>query len=101
MEVGFSDVRCTIFETRAAPPFARPNNCSAAWGHEFSMGNRGPAQMMCSPFPKGPSSAQSVMPYGTNQNFGGITCSSTTSGLECRNQDGHGFFLSRGALRVF
>jgi hypothetical protein len=32
---------------------------------------------------------------------GGITCTSSEKGLECRNGDGHGFFLSKGKQELF
>ena len=42
-----------------------------------------------------------VLAYGTSTRFGGITCTSRTTGLTCRNRDGHGFFLSRERWRSF
>ena len=33
--------------------------------------------------------------YGSTWSRGGIVCRSRTTGLRCRNQDGHGFLLSR------
>jgi hypothetical protein len=42
-----------------------------------------------------------VLGYGTSTTFGGITCTSRTSGLTCRNRDRHGFFLSRESWRTF
>lgn len=35
--------------------------------------------------------------YGHTWRKGGYTCTSTTSGLTCRNDAGHGFFLSRAS----
>jgi Family of unknown function (DUF6636) len=42
-----------------------------------------------------------VLGYGRTWSAGGITCSSATSGLTCRNRAGHGFFLSRERWRSF
>ena len=42
-----------------------------------------------------------VLRYGRKTTFGGITCSSATIGLTCRNRAGHGFFLSRQRWRTF
>lgn len=36
-----------------------------------------------------------VAAYGETGRFGAISCTSSQKGLECRNRDGHGFFLSR------
>jgi hypothetical protein len=38
-----------------------------------------------------------VLAYGQTWRKGGYSCSSTTSGLTCRNGAGHGFFLSRAS----
>jgi hypothetical protein len=42
-----------------------------------------------------------VLRYGTKIKIEGITCSSATTGLTCRNRSGHGFFLSRQHWRTF
>jgi len=42
-----------------------------------------------------------VLRYGRKVTFGGITCSSATAGLTCRNRAGHGFFLARERWRTF
>jgi Family of unknown function (DUF6636) len=43
----------------------------------------------------------SVLAYGSSTHFGAITCTSATTGVTCRNRDGHGFFLSRASWRRF
>ena len=42
-----------------------------------------------------------VLGYGRTWSAGGISCSSATAGLTCRNRAGHGFFLSRERWRTF
>jgi hypothetical protein len=42
-----------------------------------------------------------VLGYGTTWRRGGFVCSSSRSGLECRNGSGHGFFLSRQSWHAF
>ena len=42
-----------------------------------------------------------VLAYGRSWSGGGITCTSATTGLTCRNRVGHGFFLSRQSWRTF
>nr|WP_297971004.1 DUF6636 domain-containing protein [uncultured Amaricoccus sp.] len=39
--------------------------------------------------------------YGRALDFRDIFCQSSRNGLECRNADGHGFFLSRARQSVF
>jgi hypothetical protein len=42
-----------------------------------------------------------VLAYGSSWRHGGFVCISRTSGLECRNGSGHGFFLSRQSWHAF
>jgi hypothetical protein len=42
-----------------------------------------------------------VLGYGRTWSLGGISCTSETTGLTCKNRLGHGFFLSRGRWRMF
>jgi hypothetical protein len=42
-----------------------------------------------------------VLRYGTKIRFGGIRCTSETTGLTCRNRNEHGFFISRERWRMF
>jgi hypothetical protein len=45
--------------------------------------------------------AAKVLAYGSAVRIGGISCTSATAGLSCRNRSGHGFFLSRERWRMF
>ncbi len=42
-----------------------------------------------------------VLGYGKTWRGGGLSCSSASTGLTCRNTRGHGFFLSRERWRTF
>lgn len=97
---GGSDLTCTIIEKGGTPPRARPASCAADWGHTFFMNDTGPVRMICEPLNRA-RGAQHQAEYGVTGEFGGIVCHSSTTGLECRNDDGHGFFLSRAVQRVF
>lgn len=95
-----SDIYCTIHERSGPPAAPRPSGCNSDWGHNFFMLNRGAVQIMCEP--KGPNhEAFERAEYGVTGRFGGFACTSSKKGLECRNEDGHGFFLSRASQRVF
>jgi surface antigen len=48
-----------------------------------------------------PASIDNAVKYGGTVKYEGIACRSSTNGLECRNADGHGFFLSRARQSVF
>jgi hypothetical protein len=99
-----ADINCTIFERSAPPPTSRSANCNDALGYEFSMHDQGAVTTKCGPtgrLSSSPSSGNNAVRYGDTVKFGRIVCRSSTSGLECRNADGHGFFLSRGRQSVF
>ncbi|WP_217359381.1 DUF6636 domain-containing protein [Ruegeria arenilitoris] len=99
-ELNGSDIYCTIIERRGTPAMPRPADCQSDWGHDFFILNTGPVQMMCQPLNRN-RDGFSRAEYGATGEFGGFTCHSSKKGLECRNQDGHGFFLSRAVQRVF
>lgn len=100
VDIGISDLTCTIIERYGAPAAPRPPGCAADWGHVFFMNNRGPVYMKCEPLDRS-RNAHYQFEYGTSDAFGGINCHSSGKGLDCRNQDGHGFFLSRAQQLVF
>ncbi|MGR3322304.1 MAG: DUF6636 domain-containing protein [Pseudooceanicola sp.] len=95
-----SDLSCTIVNRQGPPAMPQPAGCGHPWGHVFFMLNRGPARVVCEPIYDSPG-AQDTAEYGVTGRFGGFTCLSSTSGLRCVNEDGHGFFLSRRSQSVF
>lgn len=100
LEHGGSDIHCTIINREGPPAAPRPATCGSDWGHEFQMGNRGPVQMVCAPLNRN-KGGHDRADYGVTGRFGGFVCLSETTGLTCRNEDGHGFFLSRRSQQVF
>ena len=98
-DFGGSDIECTIFQ-RSAPMPQFPA-CPVNRGISVLMQNRGGVKVNCIPAGKRPTGGQHVAEYGVEGNFGGFTCFSATSGLQCRNEDGHGFHLSRKNQSVF
>src|SRR3954452_15497664 len=42
-----------------------------------------------------------TLAYGTSAKLGPFTCTSQTTGLTCKNRQGHGFFVSVQSQRVF
>lgn len=97
---GGSDIECTIIERHGPPAAPRPADCSDDWGHSFFMRDRGPARVLCQPLDRG-RGGHDRAEYGVTGEFGGFTCHSARTGLECRNRDGHGFFLSRARQSIF
>jgi hypothetical protein len=52
--------------------------------------------------PQGPSFDHApVLGYGKSWRWNGMSCTSAFAGLTCRNQSGHGFFMSRAKTRLF
>lgn len=95
-----SDIHCTIIERSGSPAAPRPTGCDLDWGHAFYMKEKGPAQLLCEKLDRNKDGFDRAE-YGVTGEFGGFTCSSSAKGLECRNLDGHGFFLSRGRQTIF
>ncbi len=100
LEVDGSDIRCVVIERGGPPAAPRPAWCASDWGHVFFMRNRGLVEMSCEPLDRS-RYAQETAEYGVTGEFGGLTCLSTREGLNCVNEDGRGFFLSRGSQRAF
>ncbi len=97
-----ASISCVIVETSAPPPQARPAGCTANWGHSFSLDETGPVRMDCvGDGSLRKSTYSQVADYGVAGSFGRINCLSQTNGFQCTNASGHGFFLSRRALRVY
>jgi len=99
-EADTSDIVCTIIDRSGPPARPRPVDCAADWGHTFAMLDTGPVAMLCEPLRRDKGGYDRAE-YGVTGRFGGFTCLSESSGLTCRNEDGHGFSLSRARQTVF
>lgn len=96
-----ADIECTIHERSGPPAKPKPAGCSGGWGYRFSMRARGVVTSECGRPDPGEMSGGNALPYDDTVRLGGFVCLSTKSGLNCRNADGHGFFLSRRQQSVF
>lgn len=100
-----TEMRCDIRETSATPP-PKPRNCRFDWGSSYVV-TPGPraGRGVCVSDTVLPSPGQRIriLKYGTSVAFGmrAIVCTSRTTGLTCRTKAGHGFTLSREAIRLF
>ncbi|MGE5272665.1 MAG: DUF6636 domain-containing protein [Verrucomicrobiota bacterium] len=103
---GSASMECGIRSGLKPPP--KPIHCGAGDPNDKRVGltETGPARpVLCAGDP-GPLLPQvqataRVLGYSSTIRIGGITCSSATTGLTCRNRAGHGFFLSRQNWRTF
>lgn len=98
--VEFTAIGCNIIEFSGPHPQPQPASCNQSWGHSFYMEGRGEVVMECREVPQRVNYTD-VAPYGVSASFGDITCISESTGLTCRNLDGHGFRLSRGTREIF
>lgn len=96
-----SDIECTIYQRSEPARVAALSGCPLSRGVTFFMFNRGGVQARCAPPGARPTGTQGVAEYNVEGKFGGFTCYSATTGLQCRNEDGHGFHLSRRNQQVF
>ncbi len=95
-----SDLSCTIIERSGSPALPRPADCQSDWGHDFFMTDTGAVRMLCQPLRISRNGFDRA-DYGVTGRFGGFVCHSSQRGLECKNEVGHGFFLSRAVQKIF
>jgi len=91
-------MRCDLRSLAAFPP--RPADCDLEWGDAFQLPASGRAFRLC----HGDTAANPALPtlgYGATWTWNGLDCLAETSGLTCRNPQGHGFRLSRAIQQVF
>jgi hypothetical protein len=89
-------VRCDISERSWSPP-QRPADCPSEvdFGQGLELPASGAARFVCAgDTVLGDTSAQ-VLDYGSSSRIGSITCTSAESGMQCANESGGSFSLSR------
>jgi hypothetical protein len=98
--VGGGLARCDIQEHTWTPPPA-PASCIDFYGYGVEVIGGHPGEYTCSGdsvfAPTSP-----VLQYGDKITKNRFTCTSKTSGMRCSNRNsGHGFFISRDAVKLF
>jgi len=101
---GVASMECGIKSGLKPPP--RRIHCLAGDPNDKrvslrSTGRAAPVLCAGDPGPFLVESKARVLAYGRTWSAGGISCSSRTIGLTCRNRSGRGFFLSRQSWRTF
>jgi hypothetical protein len=94
---GDAVLRCDI-RTFTYPRPKKPASCPLDYGDSLSLSESGRARWTCHgdtalPPPRG--TGFRTIKYGATWQSGSFTCTSRVTALECRNDDGHGFRLSR------
>jgi hypothetical protein len=95
----YNEARCDIHQhTFHAPP--KPASCQFDWGQSLMVHHR--ARWACVSDPATGSLHVPTLGYGQSKTLGHIRCTSRRTGMVCRNlSTGHGFKLSRAAVRLF
>lgn len=89
-------VRCDIAEKQWSPG-ERPADCPTEvdYGQGLTLPASGPATLVCAGDTVLGDTGAQVLDYGSSSRIGSITCTSAESGMECENESGGSFSLSR------
>ncbi|SHE61453.1 hypothetical protein SAMN05444273_10260 [Litoreibacter ascidiaceicola] len=98
---GSTQMMCNIFRRSGPLALPKPADCTAQWGHAYFITDRGPVQMLCLEERSNDWPGNGKLDIGKPLKFGGVTCAATRNKLKCKNLDGYGFYLSRGAQEIF
>lgn len=96
----FTSVECEISDTSGPPVQPKPSDCDLEWGGRFIIRQTGRADLVC----HGDTirtEGSPILLYGGGLQFSGITCLVTEKGLEYRNVEGRGFFMSKARQVLF
>lgn len=98
------DVYCFVYQNKAMPQSCK-RNPSGDVGMNFTLKQRGKAQMSCAFFEFAPDnigeSETRTLKYGETVRGTGWWCKSETTGLRCQNDSGRGFFINRSRYELF
>ena len=90
-------LRCDVRDVRYPKP-KKPARCPLDYGDSFSLGGEGRAWWTChgdTALPPPSGKGFRTIRYGRTWEAGPFSCTSRVTALECRNDGGHGFRLSR------
>jgi hypothetical protein len=91
---------CEIAASNAKLP-PKPKSCDLDWGYRFVMSPNGRAERACHGDALGRNPKHPILSYGKTWRKNGFTCVSKPTGLTCKNQDGHGWTLSKNKQQFF
>ena len=95
-----AELRCDVLSAAEHPTARRPRDCELDYGYAFMLTKRKKAWLLCGGDTiVDPSHA--ILTYGETWRGTAATCTATLQFLRCRNQDGHGFELSKRVQRLF
>ena len=92
-------VRCGLDHADYAMKLQRI--CKAGDWHGFTLTPKGRPLLYCPGGASGDRVKYKTLAYGKSRQLGQFTCTSRVTGVTCRNQSGHGVFLSRQSYRTW
>jgi hypothetical protein len=96
-----ASIDCEILTiTKRTPLTPRPADCDLEWGNRFELAESGQGTLACTGDTVRDDTGMTLT-YGNSFRVGSITCESSEKGLDCRNGEDHGFFLSKGRQELF
>ncbi len=94
-------VDCELLtKTNGQPLRPAPADCEQDWGNRFAVNDTGKAYMVCAGDTLRGSDSM-LLPYDKPFNYYGVFCTATEQGLECINDDVHGFKISKGKQEMY
>lgn len=94
-------VDCELLtRTNNKPSLKRPEDCDLEWGNRFFVGSDGNARLICAGDTLRDEGAM-VLGYGKGLDRFGIHCTSSEEGIECINDDQHGFKISKASQVLY
>jgi hypothetical protein len=94
----FNIARCDISQRSFTPP-PKPADCEFGWGGSLQVDATGPAAFACTS--DSVFGSPDVLGYGQKVRAGAVVCASEVQGVTCRNDEGHGFFVSAERYVLF
>jgi hypothetical protein len=98
-ETPSKNIRCDLYDQAGEPTTIRCTVFSVSAQKQWVLSVTG--QVSFSQLQESDFGPTGILGYGEKWTRFGVTCSSESVGLSCKNRDGHGFFLSRQRQRVF
>jgi hypothetical protein len=96
-----SSVDCELITmTNEKPLLPQPSDCEQDWGTRFALSGKGKATMVCAGDTVRSDDAFNV-PYGNLVRLSDLACAATETGLECTNNEAHGFKISKGKQEMY
>jgi len=92
-------VTCSAATYFYIPPPSPPDCTVGEFGHAITLTRNIGAHFACTPGPK--TAATGILPYGSTTTLDSITCASSTEGVVCTDDTGHGFHIERDTYKLW